>query len=51
MPTNTAWHEKNRMKKNASLDERIKWHLAHQKNCSCRPVPKKIQEEIKLRKK
>ena len=34
------------MPKNATIDERITWHLAHAKNCACRPLGKKILEEI-----
>jgi hypothetical protein len=47
MAINKKWHEKNKMPKNASLKERIKWHLAHSKNCSFRPIPKQLQETIK----
>ena len=46
MKTNKAWHDKNKMPKNAKFDERIKWHLEHQKNCGCRPIPKKLAEAI-----
>ena len=46
---NASWHLKNKMPKNASLDQRIEWHLAHAKNCSCRPLGGKILEEIKKR--
>jgi len=46
---NKAWHEMHRMPKNAKLSQRIAWHLAHQLHCSCRPIPKKIAEEIKKR--
>src|SRR3989344_2376062 len=48
MTINKEWHEKNKMPKNASFEERIKWHLEHNKNCSCRPgFPKKLEEEMK----
>lgn len=46
---NAAWHLKNKMPKNPSLDQRIEWHLAHAKNCQCRPLHGKILEEIKKR--
>jgi len=46
---NAEWHKKNRMPKNPTLEERIKWHLAHSKNCTCRPLEGKILEEIKKR--
>jgi hypothetical protein len=44
---NREWHEKNGMPKNATFEQRVKWHLEHQKNCSCMPVPKKLAEEMK----
>jgi hypothetical protein len=46
---NKEWHEKNRMPKNPSMEERIKWHLAHAKNCSCRKIEGKLAEEMKKR--
>ena len=49
MKINKEWHEKNRMPKNPTLDERIQWHLAHQQHCTCRETPKKIAEEIAKR--
>jgi len=50
MKINKEWHLKNKMPKNPSLEERIKWHLAHEKNCKCRPIPEKLLEEIKKKK-
>ncbi|HVT00750.1 MAG TPA: hypothetical protein VHE53_00775 [Patescibacteria group bacterium] len=49
MKINAEWHTKNKMPKNPTLDQRIEWHLAHAKNCSCRPLGGKILEEIKKR--
>jgi len=46
---NAKWHLANRMPKNPTLDQRIRWHLAHAKNCSCRSLSGKILEEIKKR--
>jgi len=46
MKINKEWHLKNRMPKNPSLEERIKWHIEHVKNCACRPIPKRLQTEI-----
>ncbi len=46
---NAPWHLKNKMPKNPTLDQRIEWHLAHAKNCQCRPLGGKILEEIKKR--
>jgi len=49
MAINKEWHQKNKMPKNPTFDQRAKWHLVHQKNCSCWPVPKKLAQEIKKR--
>lgn len=46
MALNKEWHLKNRMPKNPTTEERIKWHLEHQKNCTCFPFPKKLKEEM-----
>lgn len=50
MKINAIWHSKNKMLKNPTVDERITWHLAHAKNCACRPFDEKIKEEIGKRK-
>ncbi|HVZ12740.1 MAG TPA: hypothetical protein VG965_06960 [Patescibacteria group bacterium] len=49
MKINAEWHKQNKMPKNATLDERVAWHLAHAKNCTCRPLAGKILDEIKKR--
>jgi len=41
---NKEWHMKNKMLKNASEEQRIRWHFEHSKNCSCRPIPLKVLE-------
>ncbi len=47
---NKAWHEQNRMPKNATLAQRVDWHVAHLKSCSCRTdLPTRIREEIARR--
>jgi len=46
MKINKEWHEKNKMPKNATFGERVKWHLAHQKKCKCRPIPENILEKF-----
>jgi hypothetical protein len=50
MKLNKEWHLKNKMPKNPSFDERIKWHIDHSKNCSCREMPESIRKEIIKRK-
>lgn len=47
MKINKEWHSKNKMPKKATLQQRIQWHLDHQKNCACREMPKSIVEAIK----
>lgn len=49
MEMNAEWHVNNKMPKNPTLDQRIKWHLAHIQNCSCRPLGGKMLAEIKKR--
>jgi hypothetical protein len=40
---NAAWHKAHRMPQRATTEQRLAWHLAHQKNCGCRPMPAKLQ--------
>lgn len=42
MKINKDWHEKNKMPKNPTLEQRLKWHTEHAKNCFCRKMPKNI---------
>ncbi len=48
---NREWHAAHPMPKNASLDQRIAWHLLHHKNCHCRDIPDPIKKAIKAKKK
>ena len=47
MKINREWHLKNKMPKNPTLEQRVKWHMAHAKNCSCRPMPEKLLLEMR----
>jgi hypothetical protein len=47
---NAEWHGDNPMPVNATLEERIAWHLAHAKFCGCRPMPPSIRAAIKKNK-
>ncbi|MOA39193.1 hypothetical protein D3C78_1609530 [compost metagenome] len=49
MKMNKEWHIKNPMPKNPTFQQRMEWHLAHSKHCQCRPIPIRIQNEIKQR--
>jgi hypothetical protein len=47
---NRESHEQNRMPKNATLDQRVDWHLAHLRVCDCRTdLPPGVKEEIERR--
>ncbi|WDF55762.1 hypothetical protein [Mucilaginibacter sp. KACC 22063] len=46
MKINKGWHAANVMPKNATQDQRIIWHVAHQQNCGCRPIPEKLKAMI-----
>lgn len=47
MAINKEWHTKHKMPKNASVKERIEWHLEHEKNCSCRVMPEALRKRMK----
>jgi hypothetical protein len=46
---NKPWHEQHKMPTKPTLDQRVRWHLAHAKHCGCRPVPRSVLEEMKRR--
>lgn len=46
MKLNKEWHQNNRMPKNATLEQKIAWHIEHSINCGCRKMPTKIAELI-----
>jgi hypothetical protein len=43
---NAEWHRNNRMPENATDQQRITWHLAHARECGCRPIPDSIKQLI-----
>ncbi len=47
---NKEWHLANPMPPNATIEQRIAWHLEHSRHCSCRDIPAKLKEEMKKRK-
>lgn len=49
VPLNAAWHQAHPMPKNATLDQRVAWHLAHSAACGCRPMPHPIVVELERR--
>jgi hemerythrin-like domain-containing protein len=36
---NAAWHNDNPMPNSPTREQRIEWHLEHQKRCACSPMP------------
>lgn len=44
---NAAWHAKHRMPRNATLAQRVRWHVAHEKHCGCRPMPRHVRHAIR----
>jgi hypothetical protein len=44
---NKEWHKANPMPKHPSLEQRIKWHVEHARECQCREIPKSIAKEHK----
>lgn len=49
-PLNAHWHARHPMPSGASngrgkpsTSERLAWHVAHEKNCGCRPMPAKLR--------
>ena len=49
MSINKEWHQLHPMPKNATIEQRIQWHLEHIKHCGCRDIPGKLKAEIKKR--
>ena len=43
---NAEWHQQNRMPRNASLEQRLAWHRAHQLACACRPIPASLRARL-----
>ena len=46
MKINKAWHLANKMPKNPTQEQRMKWHMEHLKRYQCYPVSPKLQKEI-----
>ena len=43
---NAAWHMKHTMPKNATLNQRVRWHVGHARACGCREIPKGVLAEL-----
>jgi hypothetical protein len=46
---NREWHLAHRMPRNATLEQRLEWHIMHAANCSCREMPESIRRELEAR--
>lgn len=43
---NKDWHHDHRLAANATREERIAWHAAHEVACHCRPAPRDLADDI-----
>jgi hypothetical protein len=43
---NRGWHAAHKMPANATLDQRLEWHVGHAANCACRGMPATIRAEL-----
>jgi hypothetical protein len=43
---NAEWHKRNPMPRNATVEQRIAWHLEHHEHCNCRPIPAPLPARI-----
>lgn len=39
---NARWHARHSMPRNATPEQRLAWHLDHQRHCGCRPIPSRL---------
>ena len=47
---NAVWHKANKMPSNATFEQRLLWHIEHQKKCRCREgFPVKLAQEAKIK--
>ncbi|MDP9077030.1 MAG: hypothetical protein M3O71_06370 [Bacteroidota bacterium] len=46
MNINVSWHLEHPMPQNPTFEQKVEWHLEHQKNCACRPISKKLADEM-----
>jgi hypothetical protein len=49
MSINREWHALHKLARNASMEERLHWHLQHAANCGCRDMPDTIRRELEAR--
>jgi hypothetical protein len=49
MQINASWHLGHKLPADATLDQRVEWHMAHARHCSCSVVDEEILEALKRR--
>lgn len=50
MKLNKQLHQAHKMSKNATIEQRIEWHVEYLKNCQCRTdYPEKLKIEMEKR--
>lgn len=49
MALNRKWHETHKMPANATLEQRLDWHVLHAANCDCRQMPAAIKRQLAAR--
>ncbi|MEZ5318733.1 MAG: hypothetical protein R2752_15145 [Vicinamibacterales bacterium] len=47
MALNATWHRAHPMPPKATLEQRVRWHIAHAKACGCRRMPESIRREVR----
>lgn len=46
---NREWHATHKLPRNATLEERLNWHVLHAEHCRCREMPDAIRRELEAR--
>jgi hypothetical protein len=46
---NRDWHETHRMPPNATIEQRIAWHIEHAGQCGCRDIPESVRRAMAQR--
>jgi hypothetical protein len=44
---NATWHDRHPMPSPASIDQRVRWHLAHAKACGYRESPRTVRAGLR----
>lgn len=46
---NVEWHTNHKLCRNATLEQRVEWHLEHAQACACREMPASVVAELRRR--